>query len=125
MMSSVLTSLIISTTVPTISQTLPGRLTYQTVKAPELPAWRGDLPQAERTEDGTYLPKPLDEEVLKRLLYLDAYPNLCQKSIDADEQICELRMQAVVEEREPVAWQWPAAIGLVTGVALGYVFGHH
>jgi hypothetical protein len=99
--------------------------TAATVDAPSLPAWRGDLPQARKTDEGTYLPAPLDAEVLKRLLYLDRYPKLCQESIDANERLNDMRMQAATEESKRSTWQWPAAVGVLTGIAAGYYFGHH
>jgi len=96
------------------------------IEAPALPAWRGDLPQAQASpEGGTYLPPPLDDEVLKRLLFLDRYPELCQGSIDAATDLGNMRAEAAAEEASRHTWQWPAAIGVLTGVAAGYFYGHH
>lgn len=112
-MFTTLTLLLISTT--------PAK----TIDAPTVPPWPANLPQAQRRDDGTYLPKPLDEEVLKRLLYLDRYPGLCQTTLDVRDKLCEARLQAASEEHGTSTWQWPTAIGILTGAAVGYYFGHH
>lgn len=71
------------------------------------------------------MPPPLDEEVLKRLLFLDRYPTMCQDSLDASEKIANLRVEAALEESSGSTWQWPAAVGVLTGLTVGYWFGHH
>ncbi len=96
-----------------------------TLPAPAPPPWTKGLPQAEHQADGTYLPQPLDTEVLKRLLFLDRYQTLCQQAIDATAKVCDARIDSVQAESTGSTWQWPAAIGLLTGAAAGWYLGHY
>lgn len=52
-------------------------------KAPFVAPFPGDLPLADTKPDGTTcLPPETSEHVLKRLMLLEAYPKMCQVSID-------------------------------------------
>lgn len=97
--------------------------TANTLKAPEPPAWQGDMPQAIDQGNGTFFPTPSDAEIMRRLMFLDAYPGLCQKSIDS---AIELGHSEALEELD-TSWQWKlsAVLGVALGGVVGYKIGGH
>lgn len=89
------------------------------IKAPDLPAWPGELPPAQQQSTGTFLPAPTDKAVSDRLIYLDHYPALCQSALSALDTLQRL-------ESDPSFWDayaWPVTAvtgGLVAGWVIGY-----
>ena len=99
---------------------------------------------------GTFLPGPLDREVMRRLSLMDRYPGLCQSHRDAMGRIHKValsgaveveRAQCVVDRVEaidnvgdtirrpenfyiPRLGMWGVALGCIgAGVAFGYLLG--
>jgi hypothetical protein len=97
------------------------------IKAPGLPSWPGDLPPAQRQDEGTFLPKPLDKEVLHRLVYLDKYPMLCQNALDGLDSLRQAQLGEVDEANFWVDWSWKitGVLGFLTGAIVGYKLSGH
>lgn len=107
-------------------------------KAPRMPAWPSYLPEAKETKDGTFLPARLSKHVKRRLMYGEAYPQMCQVSIDvfgdfmwraaqsrSEEETLGLRSE--LETLRDQQWDWldwvmvvgsALALGAATGATL-------
>jgi len=125
----------------------------QVGKAPEVSGFPVGLPEArkapvqgvfvrvngEKEQDGTWLPDPLDDHVVRRLRLLDVYPELCQRQLDRVAELKDLERQEALDvaqaqctvnqvdsqvtlESEKTTWlQWAMVAGaVVLGGLAGY-----
>lgn len=97
-------------------QTLLLWLTISTASmrlAPPIPPWPGELPTAQTNSSGTFLPRPLDLEITKRMMLLDQYPEICQAEIDK-----------ITEEQDEWAPRIQVFAAIGGALALGFLGGY-
>jgi hypothetical protein len=97
------------------------------IRAPQLPPWPAELPHAQQQKSGVFLPQPLDREVMRRLLYLDHYPELCQNALDGLASLQQTQLGKIDDANHWIDWSWKitAIIGFLTGAIVGYKLGGH
>lgn len=98
--------------------------------APGIPPWPSNLPPAESKDGGVFLPTPLDDAILYRLLYLERYPELCQDTIDAVNESWKNRDRVDTDEvknNELPDWlvRTLVAVGVSAGAFAGFEIGRH
>ena len=107
--------------------------------APRPPKWQLGIEYAESREDGTWLPTPVDDEIVYRLLYLDVgYPAACQAALDAQRDVLGVTLQGQIEleqakhraaileqsAKQPEGWSlWEVGLAVGSGLAVGMVAG--
>ena len=84
-------------------------------KAPELLPWQ-NVETPEILPSGKIVLSPsAANEVLAHLKYAEKLPQLCQKTLDAQEADCQKRL----EEAEAGMPLWTLPVGIISGLILG------
>ncbi len=95
--------------------------------------WPRGLPEGIMSDAGTMLPKPLDEEMRRRLRCLWRWPLAAQAIIDTQAELCAARIKdrndkiaelrddlAAVQPQPPTSWPtWAVVLGTGVGLVVG------